>query len=51
MTPTGAGVSFGGKVLAGSQPVSGATVQLYAAGNSGYWISGECPVDGDANDG
>jgi len=36
VTPTGAGVSFGGKVLAGSQPVSGATVQLYAAGSSGY---------------
>jgi streptogramin lyase len=36
----GAGVSFGGKVLAGSQPVSGATVQLYAAGNSGYGSAG-----------
>jgi hypothetical protein len=32
----GAGVGFSGKVLAGSQPVSGATVQLYAAGSSGY---------------
>src|SRR5258708_1821261 len=32
----GTGVSFGGKVMAGSQPVSGATVQLYAAGSTGY---------------
>jgi streptogramin lyase len=30
-----AGVSFTGKVLASSQPVSGAIVQLYAAGNAG----------------
>jgi streptogramin lyase len=30
-----AGVSFTGKVLASSQPVSGAIVQLYAAGNTG----------------
>lgn len=30
-----AGVSFTGKVLAASQPVSGAIVQLYAAGNTG----------------
>jgi hypothetical protein len=37
---TGAGVSFGGKVLAGLQPVSGATVQLYAAGSSGYGSAG-----------
>jgi streptogramin lyase len=29
------GVSFAGKVLAGAQPVSGASVQLYAAGNTG----------------
>jgi streptogramin lyase len=29
------GVSFAGKVLAASKPVSGASVQLYAAGNSG----------------
>ena len=35
-TTTGAGISFGGKVMAGSQPVSGATVQLYAADSSGY---------------
>ena len=30
-----AGASFAGNVMAGSQPVSGAMVQLYAAGNSG----------------
>ena len=30
-----AGLSFTGKVLASSQPVSGAIVQLYAAGNAG----------------
>ncbi len=30
-----AGAAFSGKVLAGGQPVSGASVQLYAAGNSG----------------
>jgi hypothetical protein len=36
----GAGVSFSGKVLAGSQAVSGATVQLYAAGGSGYGSTG-----------
>jgi streptogramin lyase len=30
-----AGVSFTGKVLASSKPVSGAVVQLYAAGNTG----------------
>jgi streptogramin lyase len=30
-----AGVSFTGKVLASAQPVSGAIVQLYAAGNTG----------------
>jgi hypothetical protein len=37
---SGAGIGFGGKVMAGSQPVSGATVQLYAAGNSGYGSAG-----------
>lgn len=37
---TGEGLSFGGKVMAGSQPVSGATVQLYAAGSSGYGSAG-----------
>jgi len=36
----GAGVSFSGKVLAGSQRVSGATVQLYAAGSTGYESAG-----------
>jgi hypothetical protein len=36
----GAGVSFSGKVLAGSQPVGGATLQLYAAGSSGYGSAG-----------
>jgi sugar lactone lactonase YvrE len=36
----GSGVSFGGRVLAGSHPVSGATVQLYAAGSSGYGSAG-----------
>jgi streptogramin lyase len=30
-----AGTSFSGTVIAGQQPVSGATVQLYAAGNAG----------------
>jgi hypothetical protein len=39
-SPTGAGLSFGGKVMAGSQPVSGATVQLYAAVSSGYGSAG-----------
>jgi len=29
------GVTFGGKAMAGTQPVSGATVQLYAAGTTG----------------
>jgi sugar lactone lactonase YvrE len=32
----GTGASFGGKVMAGSQPVSGAMVQVYAAGGAGY---------------
>ncbi len=36
----GKGGSFSGKVLAGSQPVSGATVQLYAAGSTGYGSAG-----------
>jgi len=33
--PPGSGVTFGGKALAGAQPISGATVQLYAAGTAG----------------
>ncbi|WP_188758983.1 NHL repeat-containing protein [Edaphobacter acidisoli] len=35
--PTGSysGVAFGGKALAGTQPIAGATVHLYAAGTSG----------------
>lgn len=34
--PSGySGVTFGGKALAGTQPISGATVQLYAAGTTG----------------
>lgn len=36
----GTGVSFSGRVRAGSQPVSGATVQLYAASASGYGAAG-----------
>jgi streptogramin lyase len=36
----GSGITFSGKVQAGSQPVSGATVQLYAAGSSGYGAAG-----------
>jgi sugar lactone lactonase YvrE len=39
-------VSFSGKVLAGSQPVSGATVQLYAAGSSGYGSAGTALLTG-----
>jgi sugar lactone lactonase YvrE len=39
-TTSGAGAGFGGKVMAGSQPVSGAAVQLYAAGGSGYGSAG-----------
>lgn len=35
------GASFAGKVLAAQQPVSGAAVQLYAAGNSG---NGSAPI-------
>lgn len=29
------GVAFSGKVMAGSQPISGATIQIYAAGTTG----------------
>jgi sugar lactone lactonase YvrE len=36
----GTGAGFGGKVMAGSQPVSGATVQLFAAGGTGYGSAG-----------
>jgi streptogramin lyase len=36
-----AGVSFTGKVLASTQPVSGAIVQFYAAGNAG---NGSAPI-------
>jgi hypothetical protein len=39
-TGGGAGVSVSGKVKAGLQPVSGATVQLYAAGSVGYGSAG-----------
>ena len=40
--PTGsyAGVSFGGKTLAGKQPLIGAAVELYAAGTGGNGSSG-----------
>jgi len=40
--PTGsyAGVSFGGKALAGKQPLIGAAVELYAAGTGGNGSSG-----------
>ncbi len=40
--PTGTytGVSFGGKAMAGKQPLIGAAVQLYAAGTSGNGSSG-----------
>jgi hypothetical protein len=34
------GAAFSGKVKAGSQPVSGATVQLYAASTAGYGSAG-----------
>ena len=39
-TGGGTGASFSGKVKAGLQPVSGATVQLYAAGGAGYGSAG-----------
>jgi sugar lactone lactonase YvrE len=35
VTPANPGVSFSGKALAGTQPIVGAAVQLYAAGTSG----------------
>ena len=44
------GVSFSGKVMAGSQPVGGAAVQLYAAGKYGLWIGGHGVADWRAND-
>jgi sugar lactone lactonase YvrE len=43
---TGNGVSFSGKVMAGTQPVSGASVQLYAAGSSGYGSAGKALLTG-----
>ncbi len=43
----GTGVGFTGKVRAGSQPVSGATVQLYAAGSSGYGSAGSALLASD----
>ncbi len=39
-TGGGTGASVSGKVKAGLQPVSGATVQLYAAGSAGYGSAG-----------
>ncbi len=36
LTPLSSADSIGGKIHGGSQPVSGATVTLYYAGNSGY---------------
>jgi sugar lactone lactonase YvrE len=40
----GTGASFSGTVRAGSQPVSGSTVQLYAASDSGYGAAGSPPL-------
>jgi hypothetical protein len=41
ISPTsGPGVGFTGRAMAGTQPVVGATVQLYAAGNSGNGSAG-----------
>ncbi len=45
--PAGTGVGFDGTVRAGLQPVSGATVQLYAASDSGYGAAGT-PLLADA---
>lgn len=33
--PTGSGVTFSGKAMAGAKPITGAAVQLYAAGTTG----------------
>ncbi len=38
--PNNPGVTFGGKAMAGKQPLIGATVQLYAAGTSGNGSTG-----------
>jgi streptogramin lyase len=46
-----AGVSFAGKVLAGTEPVSGAAVQLYAAGNSGNGSQGTVLLGAAVNSG
>lgn len=44
--PVVTGASFSGKVLAGAQPVSGASVQLYAASDSGYGAAGSALLTG-----